>query len=183
MLRHRLSLEEFQALLEKAPEGVRLELLDGEVYETAPVGSGHAGLVTYLAKRLEGLYGDRALVYVQNPLLLSPSSMPQPDLALLRPRGDFYTGSLPQASDALLVVELAYSSLAKDRDVKLPLYAFAGIPEVWLFTEEGVMEVYREPKGRRYRLRLTLEPGEEIAPLALGDPPFRWDPPTGTPPA
>ncbi len=73
MIRHRLSLEEFQAILEKAPEGLRLELLDGEVYEMAPIGSGHASLVTYLAKQLERLYGDRALVYVQNPLRLSPT--------------------------------------------------------------------------------------------------------------
>lgn len=109
MIRHRLSLEEFQALLEKAPEGLRLELLDGEVYEMAPIGSGHASLVTYLAKQLERLYGDRALVYVQNPLRLSPHSLPQPDLALLRPREDFYRERLPEAGDTLLVVEVSFS--------------------------------------------------------------------------
>ncbi|WP_337844051.1 hypothetical protein [Thermus sp.] len=84
--------------------------------------------------------------------------MPQPDLAFLRPRG----------ADVLL--EVAHFSLAKDREVRLPLYALAGIPEVWPFREEGAMGVYREP-------------GEETAPLALGAPPFRWESPTGTPPA
>ncbi len=176
MLRHRLNLEEFQALLERAPEGVRLELLDGEVYERAPIGSGHAGLVTYLAKKLEGLYGDRALVYVQNPLLLSPTSLPQPDLALLRPREDFYTQSLPRPEDVLLVVEVVYTTRALD-EKKLSLYAQAGIPEVWF------MEVYREPRGDHYRLRLLLEPREEVAPLLLESPPLLWDPPRGTPPA
>jgi len=182
VIRHRLSLEEFQALLEKAPEGVRLELLDGEVYEMAPIGSEHAGLVTYLAKRLELYYGDRALVYVQNPLLLSPTSLPQPDLALLRPREDFYRTRLPQPEDVLLLVEVSPSTRELDEGVKLPLYAQAGIPEVWLVGTD-TLEVHREPKGSRYRLRLLLELGEAVAPLLLGDPPFPFDPPRGTPPA
>ena len=97
MIRHRLSLEEFQALLEKAPEGLRLELLDGEVYEMAPIGSGHASLVTYLTKQLERLYGDRALAYVQNP----PSSFP-PLPAPTGPRpapaaGGFLPGKAPRS--------------------------------------------------------------------------------------
>ncbi|KGQ21120.2 Uma2 family endonuclease [Thermus filiformis] len=182
MVRHRINLEEFQALLEKAPEGVRLELLDGEVYEMAPIGSGHAGLVIYLAKALERLYGDRALVSVQNPLLLSPHSLPQPDLVLLRPREDFYTQSLPRVEDVLLVVEVSLSTREIDQKVKLPLYAQAGIPEVWMVGEE-TLEVYREPKGGRYRLHLLLEAGEEVAPLSLGAPPFSFNPPRGTPPA
>lgn len=122
MIRHRLSLEEFQALLEKAPEGLRLELLEGEVYEMAPIGSGQASLVTYLAKQLERLYGDRALVYVQNPLPLSPHSLPQSDLALLKPREDFYRVKLPEPEDALLVVEVSFSTRGVDLK-KLALYA------------------------------------------------------------
>ena len=172
MIRHRLSLEEFQALLEKAPEGLRLELLDGEVYEMAPIGSGHASLVTYLTKQLERLYGDRALAYVQNPLRLSPHSLPQPDLALLRPREGFYRERLPEAGDTLLVVEASFA-----------LYAQGGVPEVWLVEEGGSLEAYREPRGDRYRHRLLVEPGEEVAPLLLSHPPLLWDPPRGTPPA
>jgi len=183
MIRHRLSLEEFQALLERAPEGVRLELLDGEVYEMAPIGSGHASLVTYLAKQLERLYGDRALVYVQNPLRLSQHSLPQPDLALLKPREDFYRARLPEPGDTLLVVEVSFSSRELDLEVKLPLYAQGGIPEVWLVEETGTLEVYREPRGSHFRYRLIVEPGEEVAPILLAHPLLRWDPPRGTPPA
>lgn len=91
MIRHRLSLEEFQALLEKAPEGLRLELLDGEVYEMAPIGSGHASLVTYLAKQLERLYGDRALVYVQNPFVFPPTPCPN-RTSPCSGRGRIFTG-------------------------------------------------------------------------------------------
>ncbi|WP_347240481.1 Uma2 family endonuclease [Thermus sp.] len=182
MIRHRLSLEEFQGLLEKAPEGLHLELLEGEVYEMAPIGSGHASLVTYLAKQLERLYGDRALVYVQNPLHLSPHSLPQPDLALLKPREDFYRAKLPEPEDVLLVVEVSFSTREVDLK-KLTLYAQSGIPEVWLVEEGGNLEAYREPRGSHYRHRLLLEPGEEIAPLLLSHPPLLWNPPRGTPPA
>ena len=182
MIRHRLSLEEFQALLEKAPEGLRLELLDGEVYEMAPIGSGHASLVTSPTKQLERLYGDRALGYVQSPRGLSPHSLPQPDLALLRPREDFYRERLPEAGDTLLVVEVSFSTREMDLK-KLALYAQGGVPEVWLVEEGGSLEAYREPRGDRYRHRLLVEPGEEVAPLLLSHPPLLWDPPRGTPPA
>ena len=163
MIRHRLSLEEFQALLEKAPEGLRLELLDGEVYEMAPIGRGHAS-------------------HVHTPLRLSPHSLPQPDLALLRPREDFYRERLPEAGDTLLVVEVSFSTREMDLK-KLALYAQGGVPEVWLVEEGGSLEAYREPRGDRYRHRLLVEPGEEVAPLLLSHPPLLWDPPRGTPPA
>lgn len=177
MVRHRIRKEEFEALLKEAPEGVRLELLDGEVYEMAPIGSGHAGLVSYLTKALERLYGDRTIVSVQNPILLNPFSIPQPDIALLKPREDFYIQAFPEPKDILLVVEVAYTT--KDLDgKKLALYAQAGIPESWLVDgETGLLEVFREPRGGLYRLRRLVEPGEEVAPEGLGMPPFLWHPP------
>jgi Uma2 family endonuclease len=177
MVRHRIRKEEFEALLKEVPEGVRLELLDGEVYEMAPIGSGHAGLVSYLAKALERLYGDRAIVSVQNPILLNPFSLPQPDIALLKPREDFYVQSFPEPKDILLVVEVAYTT--KDMDgKKLALYAQAGIPESWLVDgETSLLEVYREPRGGLYRLKRLVEPGEEVAPEGLGAPSLVWRPP------
>jgi Uma2 family endonuclease len=75
---------------------------------------------------------------------------------------------LPQADQALLVVEIGLSSLSHDRGVKLPAYAEAGIPEVWIVNlEDNQVEVYCEPLGKAYRLRLLLQPGETITPLAL----------------
>jgi Uma2 family endonuclease len=82
-----------------------------------------------------------------------------------------------------LVVEVSFSSRELDLEVKLPLYAQGGIPEVWLVEETGTLEVYREPRGSHFRHRLLLEPGEEVAPLLLAHPLLRWDPPRGTPPA
>lgn len=166
MIRHRLSLEEFQALLEKAPEGLRLELLDGEVYEMAPIGSGHASLVTYLAKQLERLYGDRALVYVQNPLRLSPTPCPN-RTSPCSGRGRILPGKAPRSRGHPLGG--GGQLLPREMDLKkLALYAQGGVPEVWL-VEEG--EAWR----------CTGSPGAPVtATASLWSPGRRW-PPSSSP--
>lgn len=115
----------------------RIELIEGEIVAMAPIGPTHAGIVDLLADHLREQLGRRAIVRVQNPLRLSPRSEPRPDLVVLRPRPDFYARAHPGSRDALLVVEVAESSLAYDRDVKVPLYARAGIPEGWVVDTAG----------------------------------------------
>ncbi|MGH8575763.1 MAG: Uma2 family endonuclease [Gammaproteobacteria bacterium] len=132
--RHRLTSDEFHRMGEagilRADE--RVELIDGEVIDMAPIGSNHAGTVGFLAKRLERAVGDSALVFVQNPLALAAASEPQPDLMLLKARADFYRSAHPRPDDVLLIVEVADTTLTYDRDIKMPLYARHGIPGVWL---------------------------------------------------
>src|SRR5688572_9639529 len=111
--------------------GDRVELLGGEIVEMTPIGSAHAGCVNTLTRLLVRLAGDRAVVHVQNPIRLSRFDESQPDVALLRPRPDLYRSAHPGPADVLLVVEVAEASLGFARDVKAPLYARAGIPEVW----------------------------------------------------
>ena len=129
----------------------RVELLDGEVFHMSPIGSRHAACVDrLLAAFSAGLASksadDRPIVRCQSPVRLSQKSEPEPDLTLLRARADFYAEAHPGPSDILLVVEVADSSLGFDRAVKLPLYARAGIPEVWIVeVVERRIEVYREP--------------------------------------
>ena len=110
----------------------RTELIDGEIIDMAPIGSGHSGTVSFLTRGLVMACGDKAIVSVQNPIRLDPFNQPQPDLAVLRSRDDFYTSALPGPADVFLVVEVADSSVAYDRTVKLPLYARFGIPEYWV---------------------------------------------------
>lgn len=74
--------------------------------------------------------GENALVSLQNPIWLSDRSQPQPNLTLLQPRSDFYATAHPQSQDVLLIVEVADTSADYDRQVKIPLYANAGIIEV-----------------------------------------------------
>jgi hypothetical protein len=136
--RRPFSTQEFHSMIEAGVFGVddRLELIGGEVVEMAPIGHRHAASVRKL-NRLFQQVGDRGVVDVQNPLTVSDRDDFYPDLVLLKPREDLYAGVIPRATDALLVVEVADTTLAFDRAVKLPRYAAAGVSEVWLVDLEG----------------------------------------------
>lgn len=110
-------------------EDDRVELIDGTICTMTPVGPWHCGVVALLIAVLSGGWG---VVNAQNPIRLTDHTEPQPDLWLARPRRDCYKNSHPQPEDLLLLVEVAESSLEYDRDEKIPRYAQAMIPEVWL---------------------------------------------------
>lgn len=140
----------------------RLELIEGEIYEMSPIGSPHAACVNFLSQRLNRLLGDELIVTVQNPIRLNDFSEPQPDLAVVRGRDDFYRGSHPTPADVLLLIEVADSTVAADRSVKVPLYALAGIREVWLVNllDERV-EIYSAPSADTYQQVIHAGRGEE----------------------
>ena len=151
--KHRLTIAEYYRVAESGAlaEDARTELINGEIYDMAPAGSPHSGIVNRLTRLLVDTVGDRAIVTVQNPIQLPLYSEPQPDLALLRPREDYYTRSHPQPEDILLVIEVADSSLYKDRNIKVPLYASYNIPDVWLINVTSLqLSVYREPQVEQY---------------------------------
>lgn len=148
----------------------RVELIAGEIVRMAPIRSRHAGCVKRLNRRLTRGLDERALISIQDPVALGDDSEPQPDVAVLRPRDDDYTHSHPQPADVLLIIEVADSSLAYDRSVKIPLYARAGIAETWLVClEERRLEVHRNPSATGYREVRILRPGDLVAPLAFPD--------------
>lgn len=154
--RHRWTVDEYHRMGEAGllANEDRVELVEGELVQMAPIGSEHAGAVGALTRLLVMAVGERAIVFVQNPLRLEQRSEPQPDFAVLRPRADEYHGALPTAQDVLLIVEVADSSLAYDRGLKLELYARHRIPEVWVMnlTSQEV-EVFRAPQGAAYTSR------------------------------
>jgi Uma2 family endonuclease len=146
----------------------RVELLRGEVVEMTPIGPPHGGCVNKLIRLLVESTGQRACVSSQNPFSLDDYSEPQPDLVLARPRPDFYSEAHPRPADVLLVIEVADTSLDKDRKVKLPLYAEAGIVEVWIVdVNTNGVEVCREPSGNEYRDVRRFKPGDAITLFAL----------------
>lgn len=146
----------------------RVELLGGEVVEMSPIGSRHAACVRRIARFFSERLGDRALVDVQNPIRLDDWSVPQPDLALLRPRPDFYAAGHPAPEDVLLVVEVADTSATADRAHKLPLYAGAGVVEVWLVDLVGAtVEVWTAPAPTGYGLMRRALAGDHVAPAAF----------------
>ena len=153
--RHWLTVDDYYRMAEVGildPEA-RVELIDGEIIDLAPPGSPHAATVHYLTEVFVRAVEGRATVLVQNPVRLSKYSEPQPDLALLRRRDDFYRERHPQPDDVLLIVEVAASSLRFDRKKKVPLYARHGIPELWLVDLGGRRLVrYRAPRKGVYTL-------------------------------
>lgn len=150
---YRWSVAEFHKLAETGffIEDDRIELIEGELIEMAPIGSDHSGRVNRLNHTFTAALSDKAIVAVQNPIVLDSNNEPQPDLALLRWRNDFYQAANPTAEDVLLVIEVADSSVRLDRDVKVPLYARFAIPEVWLLDlTKRRLEVYRQPVDGEY---------------------------------
>lgn len=156
-----LTVDEYRAM---ARAGIlraddRVELIDGRIISMSPIGWPHANIVVALSDLL--WRASSYQVSVQNPLGLDRYNEPQPDIALLRRDRD---PAGPIASEhAALVVEVSDTSLAYDRRLKLPRYAKAGIPVVWIVDVEGrCVEAYEEPDGETYRQRIVLHPGDEI---------------------
>lgn len=149
----------------------RVELILGEIVEMTPIGSRHAGTVNYLVRALSAGLGDRAIVAAQNPVQIGGlDSEPQPDVTVLRPRADFYRDSHPEPGHVLLAIEVADRSAETDRRVKVPLYARAGILEVWLVDlAAGRVETHRDPAPEGYRTRRVHGRGETAAAAAFPD--------------
>lgn len=168
--RHRITVDQYHRMGETgvlAPDA-RVELIEGEIIDMAPIGADHGSVVDQLTSLLVKAVGERAVVRVQGAVRLDQRSEPQPDVALLRPRADRYRGHQPLPQDLLLLVEVSDTTLRYDRDLKVPLYARHAIPEVWLFDlQQAHLLRYRSPEGGQYRLGDVLpEPGRlELAAL------------------
>jgi Uma2 family endonuclease len=150
--RHRLSVDAYSGMAEAGilTDPHRVELIDGEVFDMAAIGSPHAAITNRLVRYFARAAADGlALVSVQNPLRVDGYNEPQPDLTLLRPRADDYRAGHPNAADVLLLVEVSESSLPYDRSMN-PLYAKFGVPEVWIVDLVGAVEVYRAPREGAY---------------------------------
>lgn len=171
--RHRISVADYYKMAEAGifGEDSRVELIDGQIVDMAPIGSKHAFVVSCLARLFTLAARDDYLVSVHNPIRLDNCSEPQPDIALLKPGN--YMDSLPGASDVLLIVEVAHSSISFDRGVKLDLYARHAIPEVWLLDlMDGELLVSRKPVGGQYRTMHKPLPDETVSSLLA--PQLEW---------
>src|SRR5438552_12601784 len=150
------------------PHDGRFELIRGEIIEMPLPGSPHAGRV----KRLNYLFISRlqetAIVAIQDPVFLDIHSMPLPDVALLKPRADFYTEAHPSPSDILLLVEVADTSVWYATKIKAPLYAEFSIPEYWLLDiQKDIVVVHTEPAAGEYRQVEARHRGQALQPGKL----------------
>ena len=148
----------------------RLELIEGEILEMSPIGKWHAACVNRAAERFITKLAGRATVSIQNSIRLSDTTVPQPDIAVLKRRDDFYKKKQVSWEDALLVIEVSDTTLRHDRNRKLPLYAKAQVLEVWIeVLKRHLMYIYRDSGPQGYRTALILRPGDKISPVAFPD--------------
>lgn len=151
-------------------EGDRVELIEGEILEMAAIGAKHAAQVNRLNRLFSRRLGDDVLITIQNPIELGPRSEPEPDVLLLRWRADYYEASHPQPADVYLVIEVADSTVAFDREIKAPLYARSGIGEYWLIDLPADNIIgHRLPTPDGYQQIETRSRGMTIAVAALPD--------------
>ena len=153
-------------------EDERIELIRGELIQMSPIGTRHMGIVDRLNKALSRLAGDDAIVRIQGTVVLNKFTAPQPDLALLRPREDFYIHKHPDASDIFLIIEVADSSRQYDTKVKSGLYATYGVHELWIADlQNEKVTCYTAPVRKRdsYRSVREFHRGDTIAPQLLPD--------------
>ena len=172
LLRRSFTVEEYHRMIQAGilTEDDLVELIEGEIVAMTSIGSKHAACVNRLTRLFSDQVGRRAILSVQNPINLGERSEPQPDLALLRVRPDFYASSHPEPPDVLLVGEVAETSAEVDREVKVPLYARAGIREVWLVDlAGGCVEIYREPASAGYQQVQRVRRGQQLSPHAVPD--------------
>ena len=149
-------------------ECVRTELIDGEILEMSAMGAFHAAAVARATELFVISLRGKADVRVQLPLRLSLHSEPEPDVCIVKPRLDRYGSHHPGPDDVLLVLEISDSTLRYDRDVKLPIYAAAGVAEVWIEDlPNRTLHAYRQPHDTTYKTALQFAGDQSVALLAL----------------
>lgn len=153
MTPHKITRDEYHQMGPIFPT-TRLELIEGELFDMAPIGTPHAWAVGQLTRLLNrSRWAEQAFIFCQSPLSL-PDSEPEPDIMVLKLAD--YRRRLPEPADVLLLIEVADSSVQYDRTRKLPLYARHGVPEVWLIDlNTRIAEVHRQPAGDLYQAVTT----------------------------
>ncbi|HAZ47788.1 MAG TPA: hypothetical protein DDW76_17445 [Cyanobacteria bacterium UBA11369] len=167
----RFTLEEYHRLGEIGffHEDDQIELIRGEIVQMSAKGTRHSVCTNLLNRELSKLVGERATLRIQDPIILPSTSEPEPDFTIVQNRSDDYLSAHPIPADILLVIEILDSSLDYDKNVKLPLYAEAGIPDYWIFNLiDNWLEVCTEPSelspGRfDYLNKRLVLPNQSIA--------------------
>jgi Uma2 family endonuclease len=155
-------------------EDDRVELIEGEIIQMSPIGHQHMVCVNRANDLLVSALKGRAVVSIQNPLRLNRYNEPQLDVVVFKWRADYYASKPYTLDDALFVVEVSDTTLRYDTRIKLPVYAAAGVPEVWIENlQENLLLVCRDPVSKAYKTQLTLRHGDFAIPLTFSDVRFR----------
>lgn len=172
LMRKKFCVEEVYKMMEIGvlPEESGWELINGEIIHRMTIGSRHASIVRKLEKYLERNFGDHLLVSGQNPLHIDDRNEPEPDIALLKLRKDFYAAKHPTPPDVLLVIEVSDSTIEYDREIKKTLYAKAEIIEFWLINlKQNTIETYFNPNNGIYYEMQIFGRGEIVKSKTIDD--------------
>jgi Uma2 family endonuclease len=165
--RHLFTVEQYHEMIEHGifREDEPIELIRGEIIKKLPIGNPNAATVNRLNRLLSKRIQDDAMLSIQNPVWLGDSE-PEPDVAILIYREDLYASRRPSAEDVLLLIEVADSSLAYDREIKGAVYAEAGICEYWIVNlNQATVEVYLDPQADgRFATVVTARSGDTLTP-------------------
>jgi Uma2 family endonuclease len=152
----------------------RVELINGEILKMSPIGNPHVACVDRANALFAVSFTGKAIVSIQNPVLLNTYNEPQPDVVLMKARPDFYKLKRHMPEDVLLLIEVADTTLRFDRKVKLPIYAASGVTEVWIEDlQHDKILVFRDPKDDVYKTCLTFQRGDSISIAAMPDTIFK----------
>jgi Uma2 family endonuclease len=159
---YRFTAADYQRLAESGvlDHDARVELIEGVIVPMSPIGVPHSFAVYMLDELLRAALEPRFRVRSESGVQLGAYSQPQPDVSVIQRRPDIYRKRLPGPLDILLLAEIAYSSVDRDRRDKIPLYAMHGIPEFWLVNlAEREAEIFRDPAegGFRYSDKVGLD--------------------------
>lgn len=145
----------------------RVELIEGRVIKMSPIGSKHAACVKRLNGILQKTFGPKT-VCIQSPVRLNDYSEPEPDVALVRARDDYYESNHPAAADTLLIIEVADPTVLTDRNIKVPLYARSEVAEVWLVNLPSQrVELFWDPQAGTYQQSREFKCGEIITSVTV----------------
>ncbi len=148
----------------------RIELIEGEMLTRAPIGSKHSATTTRLHELLVLALAGSATVVAGGPINLGEFSEPQPDLMILKRRADFYSAKIPEAPDALLVVEVSDSTLAFDQGVKRDLYAKFAVREYWIVdVNRPRIVTHLDPARSAFQATREYLLGDTVTPQAFPD--------------
>ena len=174
--RYTFTPEQYLRLAELGVIKGRTELRDGDILKMSPTSPLHNAYVLRLRRQLEAVLGTLVLVFEQSTVRLG-DWLPEPDLLVAFYREDDYETGYPNTAEIALVAEISVSTLAEDRNEKVPRYAQAGVREVWLYDAENqLLEVYRDPHGATYRSKQTFAHDETLTLQAFPEHPGVFSP-------
>ena len=163
--RRRFTVSEYYKMAEVGilKDDERVELIHGKIIKMSPIGNPHKACVDRLHEMLILIPDRKHIISGQNPVRLGEIEDPQPDFAILKYRKDFYKNQYTQPEDVMLIIEVSDTNFFRDRNVKLPLYANAGIPEYWIvdLKKERVL-VFTKPVGKEYLEPKEFLPGDMV---------------------